>query len=189
MLQRQRQFYTAAEYLALEEKADTKSEYYQGEIFAMSGASFNHNIIASNVCTMLNQSLQDTDCVALPSDLRIFVEAEDLYTYPDVSVVCGQPNFVSGRNDTITNPVVLVEVLSKSTQRYDRGAKFELYRSLVSFRDYVLIDQTRIYLEHYYKQDRGGWAYQVLTELEDTLTLQSIHCTLSVERLYHKVLW
>ena len=189
MYQRQPDFYTPEEYLALEEKADGKSEYYQGEIFAMAGGSCNHNVIAGNFYSALNQSLQAKPCVVFTSDMRLFVEEVDLYTYPDVMVVCGQPQFIKGRTDTVTNPLVIVEVLSNSTQEYDRGLKFELYRTLDSLKDFLLIDQHRIYVEYFHKSKDSRWMLVDIKSVEKAVTIESVGIEIPIARIYHKVDW
>ena len=189
MFQRQPDFYTPEEYLALEEKADGKSEYYQGEIFAMAGGSYNRNVIAGNFYSGLNQSLQARPCVAFTSDMRLFVEQVDLYTYPDVMVVCGQPQFIKGRTDTVTNPLVIVEVLSNSTQDYDRGLKFEFYRTLDSLRNFLLIDQHRVHVEYFHKLEDGRWVLVEFKNAEKTITIESIGIEIPIARIYHKVDW
>lgn len=189
MLQKQAAFYTAEEYLALEEKADGKSEYYHGEIFAMAGASYNHNLIAGNTHTALNQFLESKPCVVFTSDMRLLVKQNGLYTYPDVMVICGQPEFLEGRNDTVTNPIVIVEVLSKSTRDYDRGFKFESYRMIETLQDYVLVDQARIHVECFHKLEDGRWVLIETNLPEATLTLPAINFTIPISRIYHKVEW
>jgi hypothetical protein len=117
------------------------------------------------------------------------VQDNGLYTYPDAMVVCGSVEYAEGRNDTITNPIVIFEVLSKSTRDYDRGKKFELYRDLPSLQDYALIDQERVYLEHYHKVADGRWTLTIFNSLETTLTLTTIEVSLAVSRIYHRVDW
>jgi Uma2 family endonuclease len=189
MLQKQPKYYTPEEYLALEEAAETKSEYFQGEILAMSGRSTNHSRIAVSICAMLDVALEGKSCEVFNSDVRLLVQANGLYTYPDAMVVCDPVEYAKGRNDTVTNPIVIVEVLSKSTRDYDRGKKFELYRDLPSFQDYVLIDQDRVYIEHYHKLEDGRWVLTLFNNLDTTLTLSSIEVSLTVRRIYHKVDW
>ncbi len=190
MLALKRELYTHAEYLALEEAADYKSEYYRGEIFAMSGATKNHNRIAGNIFTVLNTQLENTPCEAFIGDIRVLVEAHDLYTYPDVVVACGEPRFDIGRDDTIINPRVIIEVLSNSTKRYDKGDKFHFYKALPSFEEYILIDQNCLYIQQYVKQANGEWALQAeLEDLADTLTFQTIGCTMPVAQIYRRVVW
>ncbi len=118
------------------------------------------------------------------------MEAHDLYTYPDVVVVCGEPRLDIGRDDTIINPRVIIEVLSNSTKRYDKGDKFRFYKALPSFEEYILIDQSCVYIQQYVKQANGEWALQAeLEDVADTLTFQTIGCTISVEQIYRRVVW
>src|SRR3569833_2528692 len=136
------------EYLERERKAETKSEYYRGEIFAMAGASFRHGTIVANLSGELREKLRKTPCTVHASDLRLLVTPAGLYTYPDVVVIFGPPSFVDEREDIVTNPVVLIEVLSNSTKNYDRGQKFELYRTLSSLKEYVTVSQDQVHVEH-----------------------------------------
>jgi Uma2 family endonuclease len=189
MLQKQPKYYTPAEYLELEEKANYKSEYFEGEIFAMSGGSTNHNRIAVSICTLLDVAFEGKPCEVFSSDVRLLVQANGLYTYPDVMVVCGSVDYAEDRNDTITNPIVIFEVLSKSTRDYDRGKKFERYRELASLQDYLLIDQARVYIEHYHKVENGRWVLTLFNNPDTLLTLSSIGVNLAVSRIYHKVVW
>jgi Uma2 family endonuclease len=189
MLQRQLTFYTPEEYLALEEKADHKSEYYNGEIFAMAGGSYNHNVIVGNINAALNQFAESRPCVAFANDMRLLVKANSLYTYPDVMLVCGSIEFVENRNDTVTNPIVIVEVLSKSTRDYDRGFKFELYREIETLQDYVLIDQARIHVECFHKLEDGRWVLVEFNRPDVTLTIESLNFEISISRICQKVDW
>jgi Uma2 family endonuclease len=189
MLARQQKYYTPEEYLALEETADYRSEYFQGEVFAMSGGSANHNRIAGNVYMTLRESLEGKPCEAFITDMRLLVKKNGLYTYPDVMVICGQLEFVKGRTDTVTNPVLIVEVLSESTQAYDRGAKFELYRALDTLQDYVLIDQARVYVEYFHKLADGRWVLTELSQLEAVLALESVDVDLPLSQVYRRVEW
>jgi Uma2 family endonuclease len=189
MLQKQVTYYTFEEYLAQEEKADHKSEYYNGEIFAMAGGSYNHNVIAGNINAALNQFAESRPCVVFTSDMRLLVKANGLYTYPDTMVVCGQAEFSEGRNDTITNPIIIVEVLSKSTRDYDRGFKFESYRMIESLQDYLLVDQARIHIEYFHKLEDGRWVLIETNLPEATLTLQAIDFSIPISRIYQKVDW
>jgi Uma2 family endonuclease len=189
MLKKQPTFYTPEEYLVLEEKADHKSEYFNGEVFAMAGGSYNHNVIAGNINAALNQFAESKPCVAFTSDMRVLVKANGLYTYPDAMLVCGQVEFAEGRNDTITNPFIIVEVLSKSTRDYDRGFKFESYRLIETLQDYLLIDQERVHVEYFHKLEDGRWVLIETNLPEAELTLQTINFTLAISRIYHKVDW
>lgn len=134
---------TPAEYLAIDRKAEFKSEYFAGEMFAMSGASFKHNQVVANLIAETAARLKGGPCQIVPSDLRLSVSPTGLYTYPDAMVVCGEPEFIDDHFDTLINPTVIFEVLSDSTESYDRGAKFRHYRSLDSLQAYVLISQDR----------------------------------------------
>lgn len=189
MLARQQKYYTPEEYLTLEESAEYRSEYYQGEIFAMSGGSANHNRIAGNVYMSLRERLEGKSCEAFITDMRLLVKKNGLYTYPDVMVICGQLKYVKGRTDTVTNPVLIVEVLSESTQAYDRGAKFELYRALETLQDYVLIDQARVYVEYFHKLADGRWVLTELSQIEAVLALESVGVELPLSQVYRRVEW
>ena len=189
MFQKQQDFYTVEEYFALEKLADYKSEYYQGEIFAMAGGSANHNRIARNVCVALSNALGSRPCEVFISDMRLLVERKGLYTYPDVMVVCGQLEFVEGRTDTITNPTVIVEVLSASTEAYDRGKKFEFYRTIETFEEYVFIDQERVQLEYFHRLDDKQWMLMALNDLTETVTLQSIEVEIPLDIIYRHIDW
>jgi len=189
MALRQQENYTPEEYLALEETADYRSEYFRGEIFAMSGGSANHNRIARNLVVRLDTAFADKPCEAFINDMRLLVKENGLYTYPDVMAVCGQLEFVPDRTDTLTNPSLIIEVLSKSTAGYDRGAKFELYRALNSLQDYVLVDQAKIHVEHFHRLDDGRWLLQEFNELEDVLKIETIEFEISLTQIYQKVDW
>ncbi len=187
MSQIAKKYYTPAEYLALEESADHKSEYYDGEIFATSGGSANHNRIAGNIFAALNTAFKRKACEVFNSDMRVLVQTYDFYTYPDVSVVCGKIEFAKGRNDTITNPIVIVEVLSKATKNYDRGRKFDLYRAIKTLQDYVLIDQQRPYIEYFHRLADGTWALEEYEGLKEKLHLRAIEFEMSLRSIYNKV--
>lgn len=189
MLQHEQKYYSPEEYLALEEAADCKSEYYEGEIFAMSGGSANHNRIARNLLIALEAAFENRPCETFINDMRLLVKENGLYTYPDIMVVCGQIDFVEERNDTITNPVVIMEVLSKSTQDYDRGSKFTLYRAIKTLQDYVLIDQTRVKVEYFHKLDDGRWILQEFEHLDELLQIESIGLEITLERIYQRIDW
>ncbi len=189
MFRRKEDTISPEDYLALEETAEDRSEYYQGEIFAMSGASVNHNRIAKNTVTGLDAAFAGKPCEAFITDMRLLVRSNGLYTYPDVMVVCGPLQFASDRDDTLTNPIVIFEVLSKSTEGYDRGAKFELYRALESLQDYVLVDQYKIHVEHFHRLDDGRWILQEFNQLEAVLHLETVGATLPLEQIYRNVTW
>ena len=180
--------FTPEEYLALERKAERKSEYFNGEIFAMSGASPQHVLIVTNVVAELRGQLKTRPCTVYSTDLRLKVSATGLlYTYPDVIVVCGEPQFDDDHKDTLLNPTLIVEVLSESTKDYDRGAKFEMYRKIESFFEYVLIAQDKRHVEHFVRQTGNRWLLSETNRLEDTLELTSIACNLMLTEVYDKV--
>ncbi len=178
---------TSEEYFTLEESAEYKSEYYHGEIFAMTDASFNHNIIAMNVASRLHESFHDSNCFVFAGDMRIQTDKAKHYTYPDLSVVCGNIEFVDGRDDTIANPVVIFEILSDSTKDYDRGSKFTAYRNIHSLKDYVLIDQYAYHVEYFFKNEAGGWSLDEFKSLDDTFRINSINIELTLNTIYYRV--
>ena len=179
-------YYTAAEYLALERRATYKSEYVNGHIIAMSGASRRHNLIAANISRELSSQLRGRPCESYISDMRVRVSETGLYTYPDVLAVCGDIRFADEQTDTLLNPTVIVEVLSASTEAYDRGDKFAHYRRLASLHDYVLVSQDAVRVEHYVRQGEK-WVLSEASLLTDTVSLASIQCTLVLEDIYDKV--
>src|SRR5271157_1026194 len=180
-------FLTPEEYLEIERKAEFKSEYYQGEMFAMAGAGWAHNRIAANAIIALGVGLRSGPCQVTPSDMRVQVSATGLYTYPDVVIVCEEPQFLDGRRDTLLNPTLIVEVLSPSTEAYDRGLKFENYRSLPSLEEYLLIAADRIHIDRYTRRPDGQWLLTSASKPEETLDLESVGCRLAVADLYEKV--
>jgi Uma2 family endonuclease len=180
-------FLTPEQYLEIERLAEFKSEYYRGEMFAMAGALEAHNLITLNVASGLHQQLRSRPCRTYSNDMRINVSATGLYTYPDVVVVCGEPRFLDDRRDTLLNPTVIVEVLSESTEAYDRGRKFGLYRSLESLAEYLLVGSQVVSTELFTRQPDGSWRMVATSSLEDTLSLASIGCRLSLADVYEKV--
>ena len=177
---------TPEQYLELERAAENKHEYYRGEMFAMSGASFPHTIIAMNVGSGLHNQLRGRNCTVHASDARLAVKSDGLYTYPDIMVVCGNPVFIDAHLDTVTNPIVIVEVLSKSTSSYDRGQKFESYRAIHSLMEYLTVAQDRPYVEHYTRQPDGSWLLREISG-SGSISLQCISANLPLELIYEKV--
>jgi Uma2 family endonuclease len=176
--------YTPEEYLALERAAEHKSEYYRGEIFAMAGAREPHNRLVSNLVRHLGNSLEGRSCSVYPSDMRVKCPT-GLYTYPDVVIVCEKPKLEDDYGDNLLNPLAIFEILSPSTEAYDRGKKFEHYRSLSSLREYVLVSQDRAAIERFVRPNgTGDWTWVVLTELDDTLTLNSCGATVRLKDIY-----
>jgi Uma2 family endonuclease len=180
-------FVTPEEYLALERRAEHKSEYFDGEVFAMTGASRKHNLIALNIGGELRNQLKGRPCETYTSDMRVKVAAAGLYTYPDVVVICGDAQFEDEFVDTLLNLVLIAEVLSKSTARYDRGGKFSDYRSIPSFAEYLLVAQDEHRVEHYVRQADGRWLLTEYRSLEDVLQLDSINCSLPLKEVYDRV--
>ncbi len=177
---------TPGQYLDLERAAPHKSEYLHGQIYAMAGASYEHNLLVANALGELRNALRHSECRAVANDLRVQVAATGMYTYPDVVVICGQPQFADAALDTLLNPTVIVEVLSPSTELCDRGEKFAHYRRLPSLADYVLIAQDKRRVEHYVRQDRQ-WVLTVQEETTDTLAFASAPCALSLASLYENI--
>lgn len=178
---------TPQEYLALERKAEYKSEFYQGEIFAMAGASSAHNIISSNLNRILGTQLLHRDCIVYGGDMRVKVSPLGKYTYPDIMVACGNKIFDDAEEDTLVNPVLIIEILSHSTERYDRGAKFDHYQFIKTLAEYVLVSQDNRRVERYVRQANGDWAYRAFKENEDVIKLESLGCELVLHEIYLKV--
>jgi Uma2 family endonuclease len=174
------------EYLAFERASEQKHEYADGEIFAMSGCTRAHSLITGNIQGELRSALLDRPCEVHTSDMRVKIAAAGRYVYPDVSVVCGEPMFEDAEADTLVNPSVIVEVLSESSERYDRGDKFAQYRSVPSVSDYVLISQTTARVEHFRRQPDGKWLLTIAGPGEE-LAIESIGVTINVDRVYLKV--
>lgn len=180
-------FVTPEEYLEIERRAECKSEYYQGEMYAMARAGWIHNLIAANTVAQLINGLRSKPCAATPSDMRVHIPATGLYTYPDVVVVCGEPQFLDGRRDTVVNPTLLVEILSPSTEAYDRGRKAEHYRSISSLQAYLLISSDRVHVDLYTRQPAEQWLLTSAGSPGDSLDLDAVGYRLSLAELYDKV--
>lgn len=180
-------FYTPEEYLALERSSEIKHEYYNGEIFAMGGATEEHVSIVTNLVGELHSQLKTGPCKVYSNDLRVQVSLSGLYTYPDVIVLCEKPRFSEKQGDTLLNPALIIEVLSDSTKDYDRGGKFEQYRAIDSFVEYLLIAQDRPHVEHYSRQPNGSWLLQETNNLEDTIELRSAPCRLRMADIYSRI--
>ncbi len=176
------------EYLAIERQSEVRHEYYRGELFAMSGASREHNLIAGNVSGEIRNQILDRPCESYASDMRVWIKATGLYTYPDVVVVCGEPRFQDREVDTLLNPTVIIEVLSSSTEKYDRGAKFRHYRSVPSLREYVLVAQDEMLVERFTRRG-DDWLLSVMTGPDQALSLESIECEIPLSRVYAKVVF
>lgn len=176
---------TREEYLAQEKHAEIKHEFFQGEIFAISGGTFNHSAIAVNISTTLKNRLRGKNCTPMNSDMRIHTPS-GLDTYPDVSVFCGAPELQDDRR-TLLNPMVIIEVLSPTTRDYDRGGKFTLYRSIPTLRDYVLADSEQMFVEHFRRADNGEWILREHRELGDSVWLTAVEEPLQLQAMYENV--
>ncbi len=184
-------FLTPEQYLEIERKAEYKSEYYNGEMFAMAGAKRAHNQLVASLLRELGQQLRDRPCDVYPSDMRIHVKSTGMYAYPDVTAVCGEQRFVDGLADTLLNPSLIVEVLSPSTEACDRGRKFEQYQSIESLREYLLVASDRVHVDLYTRRPDGRrgantWLLTSDHRMEDSLTLESIGAQLLLADLYEK---
>ena len=178
--------YTPEEYLTMEREAEYKSEYLDGHIYAMAGASMEHNTISANVARLVGNSFVGRPCRVFSSNMRVLVQARDFYTYPDMVAICDKPTLTDTKMDTLTNPTVLFEVLSPSTEAYDRGRKFESYRKIASLQEYVLLTQDRAFVEHYVRSG-SKWELSDISGLDGTLQLGSIQCKLALRDIYDKV--
>ena len=177
---------TPQEYLERERVAEIKSEYIFGEIVAMAGGSPLHSLIVSNVQVALGSRLQQKSCAVFNSDLRVAVRWGDLITYPDVTALCGRPEYTDDKQDTLTNPTLVVEVLSGSTKSFDRGEKSRLYRMLPSLQEYLLVDQTPVEIEHWRRLPNGNWEVATIRE-QDAMLRLSIGCELPVAEVYRNI--
>ena len=174
------------EYLAIERRAEYKSEYVDGVMYAMAGGSERHNLIAGNLITELNIQLRAAPCRVYPSDLKVRVPNSKRFFYPDVSVVCGETQFADDERDVVLNPILVVEVLSESTAAFDRGKKFQSYQQIESLQEYMLVSQDEFVVEHYLRQEDGHWLYTKVSGLDDAITLPNMKCQLSLKDIYNK---
>lgn len=175
-----------AEYLARERAALDKNEYVDGEIFAMAGASYEHNLIAGNLTGEIRAAFKDRPCVVLGSDMKVWMAAANTFAYPDLSGLCGRPEFHDERRDVYTNPAFIIEILSESTETYDRGGKFHRYQTLPSLQEYVLVSQHTVAVD-VYRRHEAGWLYQSLQSLGDTLRLDSVDAASPLAEIYRGV--
>jgi len=178
---------TCHEYLAIERDSEQKHEFYRGEIFAMGGASIAHNLITFNLAATLHSQLTDRNCTAFVTDMRVCNSTTGLYTYPDGIVTCEKPQFEDAELDTLLNPQVVIEVLSKSTESYDRGKKFEHYRRIDSLQEYLLIAQDHPQIERFSRQEDRHWLLDEASGLDAVLHLPTIDCKLKLADIYAKV--
>ena len=181
-----RTYLTPEEYLTFERKAITKHEYLSGEIVAMSGASNAHNLITGDVFAELHGQLKGGKCLVYTGDMRVKTSPTTAYFYPDITVVCDKPRFEDHTFDTFLNPIVMIEVLSPSTEAYDKGEKFARYQQLVSLQEYILVSQDHVRVQHYLRRETQ-WLQTEFRELNDVMPLNSIECTLCLRDIYSRV--
>ena len=179
--------YSQEEYLELERAADYKSEYYRGEIFAMSGAGRNHNRINENLSGEIYLALRNKSCESFSRDLRIHIPENTLYTYPDLIIVCGVPQFLDQHTDTLLNPTVILEILSPSTAAYDRVKKFQLYSGIKTLKEYILIDSRKLSAEVFRKGEDGFWELSCeANDITDSIVIATIDLTLQMSDIYSR---
>jgi Uma2 family endonuclease len=178
---------TPEEYLAIERAAEYKSEYYQGRMYAMAGTSLRHALIVTNISGEFRVALRNSPCSVVTTDLRVLVSAAGLYTYPDVVVVCGEPKLTDSWMDTLTNPVILIEVLSPSTEAHDRGFKSAQYRKLESLQEYAFVWQEEPHVEIYRRGGDSTWRLSEAIGLEALCGFESVKCTLALSEIYAKI--
>ena len=184
-----RKYYSEEDFLILERMSKTKNEYYRGEIFAMPGASYQHNQIASSLIGDIVAHLKGKPCKIFGSDLRVHTQLKSFYTYPDAVVICGEPSFVDNEFDTIINPTILFEILSPSTEEYDRTIKFEFYKNIPSLKQYVLIDSQKFLIEVFTKQEDKSWRSEKYNNPEDEWTLETINYKTKLRTIYEGVVF
>ena len=178
---------TPEQYLELDRKAERKSEYFNGEMFAMAGASREHNLIATNTAGQISSQLRSKPCEVYQGDMRVRVVATGLNTYPDIVIVCGTPRLLDGYQDTLLNPKAIIEILSPSTEAYDRGRKFEQYGLIESLEQYLLLSQDRVRADLFSRQADGTWLLRAASRPEESVELSSVGCRLSLAESYEKV--
>ncbi|MDZ8258271.1 Uma2 family endonuclease [Nostoc sp. ChiQUE01b] len=183
----QQRYYTPEEYLELEEAADYRSEYINGQIIPMAGGTANHNRISLNLSAALNFAFRQQDYEVFMGDVRLWITQKRTYTYPDVMILAGEPEFFNNRKDIILNPQIIVEVLSKSTKGYDREDKFQAYRTISTFQEYLLIDQTQIHVDQFSKTGKKQWTLREYDEEDEAITLVTVPFEISLQDLYNKV--
>lgn len=188
MVAEQRQFITQDAYLAMEREAFEKSEYFEGQLYSMAGATKEHNRIKENLSIEIGYFLKGKSCQSFSSDYRVHIPKNGLHAYPDVFVVCDEPELLDGKFDTLLNPTVLIEILSKSTRGYDKNAKFALYRDIATLREYLLVDSQRVKIEVWHKSTDGIWSLSKETgQIDDNIQIETIGLTLLLRTIYDRV--
>ena len=184
----EKQKYTIEEYLLMERASEVKHEYYQGEIFAMAGASNRHNIISINLIIGLYPKSKTSSCFPYGSDMRIHIPENTLFTYPDISIICGEINTFDKDKDTALQPTILIEILSKSTRDYDRGGKFKLYRDIPTLKEFMLVDSENIGVEIFRINEHNHWELEEYKSLKEIVTLPAIGVSISMEDIYARTM-
>ena len=183
----EKRHYTPEEYLALEESAIDKSEYHDGEIIPMTGGTVNHNKIALNFCRKFPLSVNGQDYETFINDVRLWIPLTRRYVYPDIMVIQGEPQYQANNKTLVTNPLVIVEVLSNSTKDYDRGGKFLAYRSIPEFQEYILVDQYSYHIEQFAKNSNGKWELTEYDSEESLLILESVEFQMPLREIYERI--
>ena len=178
---------TEQAFLDFERGSTRKHEYFAGDVFAMAGGTITHNLIASNTLASLHGQVRGTACRVINSDMRVKIMATGLQTYPDVIILCGQPVFLDDSQDAIVNPTIVIEVLSPSTERYDRGMKSQHYRTIETLQEYLLISQDKYHIEHYRRQENGQWLFNEAIGIDARLEIPSVTCVLVFKDVYDTV--
>ncbi|HEV8083601.1 MAG TPA: Uma2 family endonuclease [Chitinophagaceae bacterium] len=182
----QKKLYTIEEYLEMENATLEKHEYYKGEIFAMSGASGRHNIISVNIIVALANALKGKSCQPYGSDMRIHIPENSLFTYPDISIICGDVISANEDENTAIGPTVIIEILSPSTRNYDRGQKFMLYRAIPALKNYILVDSESIHAEHFAINKEGLWQLKEHNKMQDEIVIESLDVKLPMKEVYER---
>ncbi len=180
-------YYSKEEYLEMEAAAAYKSEYYQGEIFAMSGGTRKHSLLCVNLIRRISEEIDNRDCQCFESNMKLEIAEADAYVYPDVMVVCGDVILAENTTDAITNPILVIEVLSPGTESFDRGLKFEYYKTVPTLKEYVLVSQSKPKIEVFFRGNENLWTYTVVEGLDKTVFLQSLDYGIDLKKIYHKL--
>jgi Uma2 family endonuclease len=183
----EQQLFSATQYLTIERESNERNSYFNGKIVPLAIENRAHGLIKTNLVALCHGQLRKRPCEVYASNMRAKVRKTGLYTYPDIVVVCGKPQLEDEKTDTLLNPTVLIEVLSPATEAYDRGDKFEHYRTIASLSDYVLVTQSKILVEHYVRQANNTWLLSALNEQQQVVEIRSIECSLLLEEIYEKV--
>ncbi|MBF0211738.1 MAG: Uma2 family endonuclease [Desulfamplus sp.] len=185
----QQHYYTKEEYLLLEESAEYKSEYYNGEIFAMAGGTRNHSAICLNVNWSIREAILNKDCIGFDSNMKLDIPTHNIVVYPDAMVACSNIEFLDKKETILKNPLLVIEVLSPSTEHVDRIKKFIYYQSVPSIQEYIMISQAEPKVEAYYKQNERNWLYTIVKGLDETIYIKSLEYEIVLKELYQKVKW